>query len=141
MTRILVVDDMESHLYLAKSLLEPFGYEVILAAGQEEALQKLAKGDAQIDLILSDISMPKGTGFEFIQSVKADERLRNIPFVFITAAYWADADKQKGLSLGAAKFIFRPLEARAILTELEEVLPPEKRMSSSQKLAESEKDL
>ncbi len=124
-TRILVVDDKEAHRFLAKSLLEPFGYEVVLAGSHKDAIEILKQTD-EIDLILSDIAMPNSTGFEFIREVKAEPRFRDIPFVFISAIYWSEEDKRKGLQLGADKFIFRPLEARAILTELEEVLPPEK---------------
>ncbi|HEY9791200.1 MAG TPA: response regulator [Candidatus Obscuribacterales bacterium] len=132
MTRILVVDDLESHLYLAKSLLEPFGYEVVVCNSHADAMNALATQGA-FDLILSDIGMPGSTGFDFIKQVKADPRFRTIPFVFITATYWAEADKVKGMELGATKFIFRPLEARAILTEIEDVLQPEKRLSKNKK--------
>ncbi|SRR5579885_376911 len=126
MTKILVVDDLESHLYLAKSLLEPNGYEVVIAGSRDEALHAL-RNKGPFDLIISDIGMPQGNGFDFIAKVKSDERFRDIPFVFITATYWEGSDKKKAQELGAAKLIFRPMEARAILTEIEEVLPPEKR--------------
>jgi two-component system, cell cycle response regulator len=126
--RILVVDDLESHLYLAKSLLEPFGYEVQVATGPGEALNALQSA-GPFDLILSDIGMRDASGFDFIKTVKVDSRWKSIPFIFITATYWAEADKRKGIELGAAKFLFRPVDARAILTEIEEVLPPHQRLS------------
>lgn len=130
-TRILVIDDLESHLYLAKCLLEPYGYDVSVASSCADALKQL--DEQHFDLILSDVSMPNASGFDLIQKVKANPKAKDVPFVFISAAHWSETDKQKGLALGAQKFIFRPLEARAILTEIEEVLPEGKRMSVSAK--------
>lgn len=128
MTRILVVDDLESHLYLAKSLLEPFGYVVVVATNADEAKRALDASEP-FDLILSDVGMPERNGFELIKQVKAQPRFEQVPFVFISSTVWSDTDKKQGLDLGAAKFIFRPMEGRAIITEIEEVLPPGKRLS------------
>jgi two-component system cell cycle response regulator len=130
MTRILVVDDLESHLYLAKSLLEPYGYDVTVAASKDEAIEALQNSD-MFDLILSDIGMRKGSGLDLLKAIKSDQRYSEIPVVLISATYWTEADRKNALALGAAKFIFRPLEARAILTEMEDVLPPGKRMSKT----------
>ena len=126
MTRILVVDDLESHLYLAKSLLEPYGYDVVVAMSHVEAMNALESA-GPFDLVISDVGMPNSSGFEFIKQIKSDSRFKHIPFVFITSTYWAEDDKRKGLDLGAARFIFRPMEPRAILTEIEELIPAEKR--------------
>jgi len=77
-----------------------------------------------LDLILSDVHMPGLDGYALIKAVKADPRLRNIPFAFISSAVWPDQDTSMGLSLGAIKFIIRPIEPQALLAEIEDCLRP-----------------
>jgi two-component system cell cycle response regulator len=71
------------------------------------------------DLILSDIHMPVKDGFDLIRAVKADEGLRLIPFVFISSTVWGDHERHRALSLGAARFLVRPIEPQALVAELE----------------------
>jgi two-component system cell cycle response regulator len=98
------------------SLLEPFGYRVITASGGREALEMA--GRDRPDLILSDVCMSDGSGYDFIQSVKADAHLSSIPFIFITSSMTEERDREKGLALGAARFLFRPLEPERLLEEI-----------------------
>jgi DNA-binding response OmpR family regulator len=78
--------------------------------------------DRSVDLILSDVCMTDGSGYEFIQSVKADRRLCRIPFVFITSTMLEEKDRAKGLAMGAARFLVRPIEPTEFLMELEACL-------------------
>jgi|HubBroStandDraft_1064217.scaffolds.fasta_scaffold56932_2 two-component system cell cycle response regulator len=110
---ILVVDDRRENLQLAGGLFGRCGYFVRTASGMCEALDELSR--CLPDLILSDVVMSDGSGYELIRRVKTDERLRRIPFVFITSTLTAESDRRKGLALGAAQFIFRPLEPQALL--------------------------
>ena len=80
---ILVVDDLPQNLRLLQAVLEPRGYEVVLAASGEEALDRL--GSHPIDLILLDVVMPGLDGFEVCRRVRADENTRFLPLVMITA--------------------------------------------------------
>jgi two-component system cell cycle response regulator len=113
---VLVVDNSPVNLELARSTLEPFGYEVIAAAGMDEGLA-LARRAAP-DLILSDVNMAGGTGYDFITAVKSDPQLCTIPFVFITSTFLDANDRARGLSLGAARFLVRPIEPQALLAEI-----------------------
>ena len=61
-------------------------------------------------MIVSDILMPVMDGFQFCKECKEDEKLKDIPFVFITSSYTLDDDRKFALSLGAATFIIRPIE-------------------------------
>jgi len=115
--KILVVDDVAAHLQLATVVLGGAGYQVATAMSMSEALG-VARNDPP-DLILSDIVMADGSGYEFIRAVKADVRLRSIPFVFNTASMTADAAREKCLALGAVKVLFRPIAAADLLRELE----------------------
>jgi two-component system cell cycle response regulator len=121
---ILVVDNSPVNITLARSMLEPFGYKVVEAEGVDEAMQLLSEQSA--DLILSDLHMPVKDGFDFIQQVKADDELRKIPFVFISSTVWGETERDRGLSLGAAQFIIRPIEPRELVSEIESCRSQEK---------------
>jgi CheY-like chemotaxis protein len=120
MTTILVVDNSGINIELLKSTFEPFGYEVIAAENIREGF-RMAQA-TQPDLILSDVHMPGGDGFDFIREIKADPQLSSIPFLFISSTIWRDKDRIEGLTLGAQKFIVRPIEPQDLLREVEECL-------------------
>jgi two-component system cell cycle response regulator len=114
---ILVVDNSPVNVRLAHSILEPFGYSIIEARSVDEAMVTMAK--CRPDLILSDIHMPVKDGFDLIRAVKADDELRLIPFVFISSTVWGDHERNRALSLGADRFLIRPIEPHALVAELE----------------------
>jgi two-component system, cell cycle response regulator len=113
---ILVVDNLPVNLDLARSILEPCGYQVITAERMSEGLV-LAR-EISCDLILSDVCMAEGSGYDFIRAVQADPRLRAIPFVFITSTMLEEKDRAEGLALGAARFLQRPIEPEVFLAEI-----------------------
>jgi two-component system cell cycle response regulator len=117
---VLVTDDRAVNLELAQALLAGSGYEVETALSAAQAL-RLAR-ERPPDLIVSDVVMDGGDGYGFIQDVKADPALAGIPFVFLTSTAVTDREKQKGLALGAAKYLVRPMEPELLLRELEECL-------------------
>jgi two-component system cell cycle response regulator len=117
---ILVVDNLPVNLDLARSILEPSGYRVVTAEGMTEGLARTR--EVLCDLILSDVCMPDGSGYDFLQAVRADPRLRRIPFVFITSTMTDEKDRARGLALGAARFLFRPLEPEVLLAEIKTCL-------------------
>lgn len=119
---ILVLDDTPMNLELKRSLLEPHGYEVMTAAAADEALQAARRRPP--DLILSDVGMLEGSGFDFLRCVKEDESLRDIPFVFLSATYWEESYRETGLRLGAARYLVRPLEPALLLAEIVALLSP-----------------
>jgi two-component system cell cycle response regulator len=117
---ILVVDNVQANLDFASSMLEPLGYRVVTATSMDEAL-----GHARQllpDLIISDVCMPGGDGYDLIAEVKKDPRLKAIPFIFVTSTAIDAPARQKGLGLGAAKYLVRPIEPRKFLAEIEACL-------------------
>jgi two-component system, cell cycle response regulator len=114
---ILAVDNLQSNLDLVASIFESSGYRVITTCVAEEA-PRLAR-EASPDLILSDVCMPQGSGYDLIRAFKGDPRLRDIPFVFITSTAATEPDRERGIALGAAKFLFRPMEPQQLLKEVE----------------------
>jgi two-component system, cell cycle response regulator len=122
---ILVVDNLPLNLELARSLLEPFGYRVVTAERLAEGLDVLRR--ERCDLILSDVCMSNENGYDFIRAVRADAWGRDIPFVFITSTMVEEKERQKGLALGAARFLFRPIEPEVFLAEIRACLREKER--------------
>jgi two-component system cell cycle response regulator len=111
--RILVVDNLQLNLDLFASIFTRSGYQVVSTLDAREALA-LAR-ESPPDIIVSDVCMPAGSGYDFIREVKADPRLREIPFVFVTSTMTGEDERQKGIALGAARYLFRPLEPEKLL--------------------------
>lgn len=120
MNKILIVDDQQQNLYLMKTSLGGHGYQVLEATNGAEALE-LARTNPP-DVIISDILMPVMDGFSLCQEWMKDEVLRNIPFVFYTATYTDPKDEELALSLGAARFIVKPVELEEFVSMLEQVI-------------------
>lgn len=115
-TCILVLDDSATNLELKRCLLGPHGYEVVTADTAAQALQ-IAR-EHRPSLILSDVGMRHGSGFDFIRQVKADPQLRDIPFVFLSSTHWDEGSRQLGLTLGAARYLTRPMDLDVLLAEI-----------------------
>lgn len=117
---LLVVDNQPYNLTLATDIFGRLGYRVLTADSAELALS-LARERAP-DLILSDVCMPQGSGFELLVRVREDARLRDVPFVFLTSTATGEADRRRGLALGAQRYLRRPIEPEQLLREVESVL-------------------
>jgi two-component system cell cycle response regulator len=114
--RVLVVDDQPVNLELAQSLLSGSGYEVSTASSVAQALTSASR--LMPDLIMSDVCMGDASGFDLIAAVKAHAQLGSIPFIFLTSTMITEEARRKGLALGAARFIFRPIEPSELLHEI-----------------------
>ena len=118
--KILSVDDNAENLYMIEALLRGHGHEVDSASNGEEAL-RLAERRGY-DLIISDILMPRMDGFQLCREIRKDARLRDVPFVFYTATYTDPKDASFALSLGADRFLIKPLEPEQFIKAVEEVI-------------------
>jgi cyclic di-GMP phosphodiesterase len=104
---ILIVDDEASGRFTLESILEPEGYLLVMAENGYEAIEK-AKAILP-DVILLDVMMPGMNGFEVCQRIRSDEKLAEIPIIFLTAL----DDRQSllnGLEAGADEFISKPYD-------------------------------
>ena len=117
---ILVVDNLETNRDLLRSLLEHYGYRVLTAGGYREGLAVLR--DLLPDLILCDLFMGDGMGYDFVSAVKEDSRLRAIPVILITSTVRDEKSRAEGLVRGAARFIFRPVEPEVLFGEIKACL-------------------
>jgi two-component system cell cycle response regulator len=117
---ILVVDNLETNRDLLKSLLEHHGFRVATAEGYRAGLAALT--DLHPDLVLCDLFMGDGIGYDLVSAIKNDARLRVIPVILITSTVHDEKSRAEGLARGAARFIFRPVEPEVLLDEIEACL-------------------
>ena len=118
--KILIVDDEPDLLKPSLFRLKKQGYETVSASDGEEAL-KIAR-DQKPDLILLDIKLPVLNGYEVCERLKADETMRAIPVIFLTA------DASVGVEEGAKKaraagYLLKPFDINQLLAKIKEFLP------------------
>ena len=103
---ILIVDDRPENLLALEALLEPLGQRCVSAHSGDEALRQLLVRD--IVLILLDVQMPGINGFETARLIKARERSRHIPIIFLTAINKEEQYVFEGYEVGAVDYLFKP---------------------------------
>lgn len=113
---ILIVDDTPDNLRLLSTILTERGYEVGKALNGEMALKSASS--APPDLILLDIRMPQMNGYEVCSKLKADEKTREIPVIFISAL--DDVfDKVKAFTVGGVDYITKPFQDEEVLARVQ----------------------
>ncbi|MBN1292051.1 MAG: response regulator [Candidatus Latescibacteria bacterium] len=120
MSTLLIVDDNQQNLYMLQVLLSAKGYQVEMASNGAEALEQACCKPP--NMVISDILMPVMDGFELCRAWHKNERLKNIPFVFYTATYTDIKDENFALSLGADRFIIKPVEPDKFLSMIIETM-------------------
>ncbi|MGB0384020.1 MAG: response regulator [Ardenticatenaceae bacterium] len=114
-TNILVVDDMQFNLRLLIEVLKIHEYEARPALNGSQALSAAQSNPP--DLILLDIVMPVMNGYEVCRQLKADERTRDIPVIFMSGLNEV-LDKVKGFSVGGVDYITKPFEVEEVLARV-----------------------
>jgi CheY-like chemotaxis protein len=116
---ILIVDDEPFNVDVLQQELEDLNYQIITAANGQEALDKIRS--QQPDLILLDLMMPVLDGFAVLSQIKADNDLRDIPVIIVSAA---DDSKSivKGIKQGADDYITKPIDAEHLKKKVKEHL-------------------
>jgi len=104
--KILLVDDRPENLVALEASLSGLGCELARATSGEEALRRLLGED--FSLILLDVQMPGMDGYETAELLRARERSRNTPIIFLTAIYKDGEHVRRGYSVGAVDYVFKP---------------------------------
>ena len=117
---ILVVEDTPSVLQLLEVTLRFKGYRVVSARNGEEALNLLEKTSPA--LIITDILMPKLDGYAFVYQLRSNPARLRIPVIFLSATYVTPDDKSFALSLGAVRFIEKPIDTEDFLLTIAEIM-------------------
>lgn len=114
--RLLIVDDAPANLHVLRTLLTEQGYIVHPTTESELALRFVQSTPP--DLILLDISLPGIDGYEVCERLKADERTREIPVIFIGTADQA-LDKARVFAVGGVDYIVKPFQFEEVLARVE----------------------
>ena len=114
--KILIVDDRRENLLALEAVLKSPDYDLIFASSGEEALKCLLKDDFAV--ILLDVQMPGMDGFETARLIRARNKNKDTPIIFITAIYQTMESKLLGYSLGAVDYLFKPFHPEALKMKL-----------------------
>jgi len=125
---ILVVEDVPNILELLDVTLRFKGYPVTTAGNGEEALETIPKQKPA--LVITDIMMPKMDGYTLAYNLRRNEETSDIPIIFLSATYVTPEDKEFAMSLGAAKFLEKPVDTEDFLLTVAEVLTNNQRSPS-----------
>jgi CheY-like chemotaxis protein len=117
---ILVVEDVPNVLELLEVTLRFKGYEVVSAHNGLEGLEMVEK--ARPAMIITDILMPKMDGYAFVQRLRTLPENRRIPVIFLSATYVTPEDKRFAMSLGATRFIEKPIDTEDFLLTIAEIM-------------------
>jgi DNA-binding response OmpR family regulator len=120
--KLLIVDD-ESHIrmLIEQTLedLEDDGVELLFAENGEQALEMIQREEP--DLVFLDVMMPKMNGMEVCQKVKKELNLSHVYIILLTAK-GQEVDRQKGLDMGADRYMTKPFDPDEMLSIAEEIL-------------------
>jgi len=116
--RILIVDDNENNLFALRSLVTKHMDVEVLEANSGQAALDIALNNPRIDLIVLDIQMPEMDGFQTASMLKVRQKTRDIPIIFLTAAYKTDEFQQKGYDVGAADYLLKPIDDNQLINKI-----------------------
>src|SRR5277367_1116718 len=110
--RVLLVDDTPSNLIALVAVLQPIGAVLVEARSGQEAIDLVARN--WFAAILIDVQMPSMDGFETAARIRATERGREVPILFLTAIHREEAYAHRGYGLGAADYITKPFDVAIV---------------------------
>lgn len=116
-TNILLVDDRPENLLALEAILRSSEYRLVSVNSGEEALRWVLK--EEFSLILLDVQMPGINGFETAKLIKARQKSKHIPIIFITAISQATEHVLHGYTVGAIDYIFKPFHPEALQRKIE----------------------
>jgi DNA-binding response OmpR family regulator len=117
--RVLIADDEPNIVLSLEFLMQQAGYEVQVARNGDEALDAVRTFEP--DLLLLDVMMPRRSGYEVLQAIRADPAKRRVKVVLLTAK-GRDVDVEKGLGLGADAYVTKPFATRELVAKVQALL-------------------
>lgn len=117
--KIVIIEDDQAIVFSLEFLMTQQGYEVQVAESAEEGEQIILQEVP--DLILLDINLPQRSGFELCRQLRANSDYDKTRIVLLTAK-GRDIDQQKGLALGADKYVIKPFSTRELVQTVEVLL-------------------
>jgi PAS domain S-box-containing protein len=115
---LLAVDDHEHNLFTLRTLLQQHMDVTILEATSGQQALDIALGDSHIDLIILDVQMPEMDGFQTASMLKIRKKTRDIPIIFLTAAFKTQEFQQKGYEVGAVDYLLKPIDDIQLINKI-----------------------
>jgi PAS domain S-box-containing protein len=116
--RVLIVDDNENNLYSLRTLINKHMDVEVLEAGSGQAAIDIALNNPRIDLIILDVQMPEMDGFQTASMLKVRQKTKDIPIIFLTAAYKTNEFQKKGYAVGAADYLLKPIDDNQLINKI-----------------------
>lgn len=116
--KVLVVDDVDVNVVLLKSIVRKLQVDVLTASSGEEAVDIAEENKEDLAAIVMDVVMPVMDGYETARVIREKPLLKNIPIIFVTALSKDVEYEFKGYDAGAVDFLFKPFDARILLSKL-----------------------
>lgn len=117
--KILIADDEQNIVISLEFLMKREGFDVTVAGDGEEALKRIR--EIRPDLVLLDVMMPRKSGFEVCQEVKADSELQATKILMLTAK-GRDTEVAKGLAMGADGYMTKPFSTKELVAKVKALL-------------------
>ena len=117
--KVLIVDDSISVRNFVSSVLEKKGFSTYKSSDGASAIKRIGKGD--IDIMITDLEMPKMTGFQLIENIREDKKHDELPIVILSGKTGKDY-RDKAMGIGANAFIMKPFKENDLLNVLSEFI-------------------
>lgn len=116
--KLLIVDDHQNNLFTLRTLLERhMDIEIREALSGKEALD-IALSEPDLDLIILDVQMPEMDGYQTASMLKIRKKTRDIPIIFLTAAFKTEEFQQKGYEVGAVDYLLKPIDDNQLINKI-----------------------
>src|SRR4029077_4975449 len=116
---VLVVDDTPANRWVVTRVLEEAGYSVIEGENATDAVRLAAD---QPDLIVLDVRLPDGNGFDLARKLKADPATVQIPLLLLSASFTTPSARAQGLDAGADSYLTHPVEPSVLVATVRALL-------------------
>jgi len=114
---VLVVDDSPTVTKFVALSLRKSGFEVVTACDGMDAIEKVSGMKGSVDLVITDLNMPNLDGYGLISTLRQNERFNRTPIIILTSEE-DDADRSRGMQVGATSYLIKPFNAHLLLDEV-----------------------
>jgi two-component system chemotaxis response regulator CheY len=118
--KILIVDDFPTMRRIVKTLMKQNGYSNFTEAEDGEQALRMLNAEMDYEMVVSDWNMPNMTGLELLKAVRADAKLKHLPFLMVTA----EAEKEniiEAVKAGVSNYIVKPFTGQALKEKLDKI--------------------
>jgi len=116
--KLLIVDDHAHNLFTLRTLIAAHMDATVLEATSGQEAIDLTHRHPDIDLIILDVQMPEMDGFQTASMLKLRKRSRDIPIIFLTAAFKSEEFQRRGFAVGAVDYLLKPIEDNLLINKI-----------------------